>query len=203
MEPLLAFVLSLVPILLTIVVQPHPPICAAAQSNQLKAPFSMTSTQRLTTSSGIFAFGFCNTDPSLYPTQLLLAIWFDFGASNCTNKTVVWFARDPTSNRAVVATEQAVLTLDGSSWLSLVNGKRTLWSPSQQSGGGSTLVLVDSGNLQLLTTGGGGVSWQSFDHPTHTLLPGQNMTNSFWNISFIQEDRHGFLPWAFHPGRSR
>ncbi|GJN38841.1 hypothetical protein PR202_gb27919 [Eleusine coracana subsp. coracana] len=138
----------------------------------------MTPNQRLATSSGIYAFGFCNTDPNRHPTHLLLAIWFDFGASDCTNKTVVWFARDPTSNRAVVATKQAVLTLDGSSRLSLVDGKTTLWSPTSQQSGGSTLILLDSGNLQLLTAAGGGVSWQSFDHPTHTLLPGQNMTNS-------------------------
>ncbi|CAN6177520.1 unnamed protein product [Urochloa humidicola] len=126
---------------------------------------------------GIFAFGFCNIDPDLGTNQLLLAIWFDFGASDCTNKRVVWFLRDPTSNQTVVATKQSVLNLDNGK-LSLIDNQRILWSPRTRSG--STLELQDSGNLLFEASEGtgGGILWQSFNHPCHALLPGQTMTSS-------------------------
>ncbi|CAL5039413.1 unnamed protein product [Urochloa decumbens] len=176
MESLKSFVFSLASIRLIILGQPLQFISTAAQTNQLTAGSRIIPTQYLTSSSGLFAFGFCNVDPSINPQKLILAIWFDFGASNCSNKTVVWFARDPTSKSAVIATNGSVLILDDSTRLSLVDGQATLWSPSQQFG--STLMLLDSGNLQLIAAGRGGVSWESFHHPTHALLPGQNMTNS-------------------------
>ncbi|XP_062230128.1 G-type lectin S-receptor-like serine/threonine-protein kinase LECRK4 [Phragmites australis] len=200
MEPLLPFVLYLAPILLILLEQPRLFMSAAAQTNKLTVGSSITPigpTRYLTSSSGIFAFGFCNVDPSLHPTQLLLAIWFDFGASDCTNKTVVWFARDPASNQAVIATKQSVLSLDHSNRLSLVEGQTTLWSPGQHLG--STLVLLDSGSLQLLAVGvgGGGVSWQSFDYPTHTLLPGQNMTNTSRTYLLSKNTDTDFSPGRF------
>ena len=179
MKPVLSSVLHLAAVLLIILWQPLLFMGdAAAQANQLTLGSSITPAQYLTSSSGIFALGFCNVAPSLDPHQLLLAVWFDFGASDCTNKTVVWFARDPTSNSPVIATKQSVLRLDSNSSLSLVDGHTTLWSPPISQPFGSALVILDSGNLQLQAARRNGVSWQSFDHPTHALLPGQNMTNS-------------------------
>ncbi|XP_034591839.1 G-type lectin S-receptor-like serine/threonine-protein kinase LECRK3 [Setaria viridis] len=133
----------------------------------------MTSTQYLTSSSGIFVFGFCNIDPSNNSNQLLLAIWFNFGAPDSANKKVVWFARDLTSNRTVIATKQSVLKFAETGRVSLVDGQSELWSPSNPFG--SALVLQDSGNLQLISKDG--VPWESFSNPTDTLLPGQNMSN--------------------------
>uniref|UniRef100_A0A0A9FE23 non-specific serine/threonine protein kinase n=1 Tax=Arundo donax TaxID=35708 RepID=A0A0A9FE23_ARUDO len=193
MKSLISFVLHLAPLLVILLEQPHFRMGATALTN-LTAGSSISPKEHLTSPLGIFAFGFCNIDPQ-DPNQLLLAIWFDFGASECINKTVVWFTRDPTSNQAVIATKQAVLSLDGSNRLSLVDGHRTLWIPSQQFG--SALMLLDSGNLQLLAVEGVGLSWQSFDHPTHTLLPGQNMTKSSAQSLLSKNTDTDFSPGRF------
>ncbi|CAN6201097.1 unnamed protein product [Urochloa humidicola] len=132
----------------------------------------MTSTQYLTSSSGIFVFGFCNIDPSTNSNQLLLAIWFNIGAPDSANKKVVWFARDLASNRTVIATKQSVLKFADTGRVSLVDGQDELWSPSQPFG--SAFVLQDSGNLQLIAKDG--VPWESFGNPTDTLGSSQAKT---------------------------
>ncbi|CAL5041903.1 unnamed protein product [Urochloa decumbens] len=176
MEPLLSFGLcytALIFLILSLLEQPHLSMTTASETNQLTVGSTMTSTQYLTSSSGIFVFGFCNIDPSTNSNQLLLAIWFNIGAPDSTNKKVVWFARDLTSNRTVIATKQSVLKFTDTGRVSLVDGQNELWSPSQPFG--SALVLQDSGNLQLIAKDG--VPWESFGNPTDTLLPGQNMSN--------------------------
>ncbi|PVH47530.1 hypothetical protein PAHAL_4G081000 [Panicum hallii] len=134
----------------------------------------MRTTEYLTSSSGTFAFGFCNFNPSLSPNQFLLAIWFNFDAPESTNKKVVWFLRDPTSNSVVIARKHTILTFTNNGQLFLHDDQKLLWTNAKQFG--SDLVLQDSGNLQLLANGGA-VLWQSFDYPSDTLLPGQSMTN--------------------------
>lgn len=173
MEPWLPFVLYLAPILI-LLVQPHLFTDAASQTNRLRAGSDMRTTEYLTSSSGTFAFGFCNFNPSLSPNHFLLAIWFNFDAPESTNKKVVWFLRDLTSNSVVIARKHTILTFTANGQLFLHDDQMLLWTNAKLFG--SDLVLQDSGNLQLLANGGA-VLWQSFDYPSDTLLPGQSMTN--------------------------
>ncbi|RLM55568.1 G-type lectin S-receptor-like serine/threonine-protein kinase RLK1 [Panicum miliaceum] len=173
MEPWLPFVLYLAPILI-LLVQPHLFTDAASQTKRLRAGSDMRTTEYLTSSSGTFVFGFCNFNPSLSPNQFLLAIWFNFDAPESTNKKVVWFLRDQTSNSMVIARKHTILTFTANGQLFLHDDQMLLWTNAKQFG--SDLVLQDSGNLQLLANGGA-VLWQSFDYPSDTLLPGQSMTN--------------------------
>ncbi|KAJ8749117.1 hypothetical protein K2173_013724 [Erythroxylum novogranatense] len=86
----------------------------------------------------------------------------------------VWLAnRNPT-----FANDTGVLTLDASGNLRIVltNGSliQTIY-PGNESATNATAALLDSGNLVLKEANSMQVLWQSFDHPTDTLLPGMKL----------------------------
>ncbi|EFJ31261.1 hypothetical protein SELMODRAFT_440099 [Selaginella moellendorffii] len=81
------------------------------------------------------------------------------------------------------------------------NSSSSTTSPSSSSSG-DFLELLDSGNLRLVSRSSSssppsddqaGVVWQSFDHPTDTLLQGQNFTQAMRLVSSIsnQDPRSG------------
>jgi hypothetical protein len=141
--------------------------------SSLAAGDSLTPPNYITSPSGDFAFGFRALDNDSN-NSFLLAIWFRFDAGR-----VVWFAADPGSGSAVVAAGQSVVKLTASGQLSLLLQANPLWSPysGPSQNYGSLLVLRDTGNLQFFSAGDGKtVVWESFGHPTDTLLPGQVMS---------------------------
>ncbi|KAF0902787.1 hypothetical protein E2562_019116 [Oryza meyeriana var. granulata] len=146
------------PFLLAVLLhQPRPPVAANAAGNNLTAGNPLTPPGYITSPSGVFAFGFraLASDPTLF----VLATWFRLDGDGGDNSS----SSKPQSVLALVGTN------NGS------NGM--MWSPPVSSNvrRASVLVLLDSGNLQLLADGGGrnNVLWQSFRHPRDTLLPGQ------------------------------
>lgn len=178
MEPLLSIVhlRHLAPLFLFAMVFHLFLLLAETTPSNVNAGSSLKPPNYITSPSGDFGFGFRALDSD--PASFLLAIWFQLDG------TVVWFAADADTGSAVVATGQSVLslTVDGQLFLANSPGPGT-WNASHRSHG-SVLVLQlqDNGNLQLLdaaadnnTNTAGAVAWESFGHPTDTLLPGQIM----------------------------
>ncbi|KAK9084988.1 hypothetical protein Sjap_025399 [Stephania japonica] len=101
-------------------------------------------------------------------------------------------------NNPVYDSSHGVMKFDGRRNLAIFNGNATdpVWSTNSSVpiGGSSTVCkLLDSGNLVLLEQNKGGLLWQSFDHPTNTLLPGMKVGLSF---------KSG-LNWSFTSWKSR
>jgi hypothetical protein len=98
--------------------------------------------------------------------KLLLAI---------PERTIVWIAnRD---NPITTLASKSKLAVSNNSELVLSDFQgRTLWTTMASNGGagagaGAVAVLLDSGNFVIRSRNGTDIIWQSFDHPTGTILP--------------------------------
>lgn len=117
--------------------------------------------------SGIFAFGFYDT-PKGYAVCIFLA--------GILNGTVVWTAKE----------KNPVLPNDVD-YLSILEDKVRLFRYNYSQRGyvsyytfASTFEAISSGSMLdngnfVLYNSNGGVIWQTYDHPTDTLLPGQRL----------------------------
>ncbi|CAN6205126.1 unnamed protein product [Urochloa humidicola] len=158
-----------------------PALCAS--DDRLVPGKSLSPGTTIISDGGDFALGFFS--PSNFtPEKLYLGIWYN----NIPRLTVVWVA-----NREAPAISSSTPSLELTNMsdlvLSEVNG-RVLWttntttaasssSPSPTSNTtGSVAVLMNTGNL-ILRSPSGMVLWQSFDHPTDTLLPGMKIWRSY------------------------
>nr|XP_043620090.1 G-type lectin S-receptor-like serine/threonine-protein kinase LECRK1 [Erigeron canadensis] len=121
--------------------------------------------------SGLYAFGF-------YPQTRGYAVGVYI--AGIPERTVVWTAsRDhlPISNNATLRfTIDGGLTLDGTQGQEI-----NIYDIS----GASFASMQDNGNFVLYE--GTTVLWQSFDHPTDTLLTGQRLANGQTLISSVSE----------------
>ncbi|KAG6534487.1 hypothetical protein ZIOFF_008374 [Zingiber officinale] len=116
----------------------------------------------LLSNSSAFAFGFTRFGDN--SSAFLLSVVHQGSA------TVVWSANrgQPVSN-----SDDFVFDEDGNAYLQ--SGDAKIWSTDTRGKGVTRIQLLDSGNLVFLGDGGGsGPIWQSFDHPTDTLLPDQS-----------------------------
>uniref|UniRef100_A0A6N2K8S7 non-specific serine/threonine protein kinase n=1 Tax=Salix viminalis TaxID=40686 RepID=A0A6N2K8S7_SALVM len=119
-------------------------------------------------SSGEFAFGFRQMENKDY---FLLSIWYE----KIPEKTVVWYAmgEDPTDDLAVSRGSKVELTADSGLVLTDPQGNR-IWSSGGFLGTVSSGVMNDTGNFVLQDRNSDRL-WESFTHPTDTLLPTQIM----------------------------
>ncbi|MQM01968.1 hypothetical protein Taro_034730 [Colocasia esculenta] len=126
--------------------------------------------QTMVSAGGVFAMGFFNPGNST-ASQYYLGMWYN----GIPQRTVVWVA-----NRVNPLTDASgVLTVSGDGNIAVVDGKaRVLWSTNVTAeviSEDATAVLLDSGNFVLMAgqrqSSNSNVLWQSFDHPTDTLLP--------------------------------
>ncbi|KAG6630024.1 hypothetical protein CIPAW_14G126200, partial [Carya illinoinensis] len=106
--------------------------------------------------SGDFSFGFHRIGNGGY----LLAIWF----SKIPEKTIVWAAN---RNNLVPRGSKVQLTTDGQFVLNDPKGKE-IWGAVHS--GVAHAAMLDSGNL-VLATQNSVYLWESFNHPTDTILP--------------------------------
>ncbi|KAH7523681.1 hypothetical protein FEM48_Zijuj06G0037600 [Ziziphus jujuba var. spinosa] len=123
----------------------------------------------LSSPNGIFAAGFYPVGQNAY----CFAVWFNMKSYD-GSLTVVWIAnRDQPVNG-----KRSKLSLLKSGNLILTDaGQLPVWATSTSSNSSLRLQLHNSGNLVLHNFEGRSLPlWQSFDSPTHTLLPGQPLS---------------------------
>ncbi|KAG5539474.1 hypothetical protein RHGRI_019875 [Rhododendron griersonianum] len=139
----------------------------------------------LVSSGETFALGFFSPENS---SRRYVGIWYN----KIPKQTVVWVSnRDSPINGT-----SGVLSLNRDGNLVIYDNtrNRTVWQ-TNVSAVSYSARLLDSGNLVLFQgdSGSGGVVWQSFDHPTNTLLP--NMK--------LGLDRRTDLEWFLTSWKSR
>lgn len=124
----------------------------------------------LVSADGAFACGFY----AVSPTVFTFSVWF----ARAADRAVVWSAVSPT-RRLFVHSQGSRISLDkrrGALTLTDYDGE-LVWNSSTAADLGSAARLRDSGNL-VVEDEKGKVLWQSFDHPTDTLLPTQRLIGS-------------------------
>ncbi|KAK9075911.1 hypothetical protein SSX86_004241 [Deinandra increscens subsp. villosa] len=143
----------------------------------------LTEADTLVSPAGTFELGFFTPGSS---GNRYLGIWY----KKISVRTVVWVAN---RDRPVTVASSGVLRIVRSGNLVLVNGNDgiTMWSSNTTSSSSSTpnaiAKLDDMGNLVVMTDKNR-ILWQSFDHPTDTLLPGMKFGREFltgreWRLS--------------------
>ncbi|CAA0411177.1 unnamed protein product [Arabidopsis thaliana] len=120
--------------------------------------------------SGDFAFGFRKIQPN---DGFTLSIWFD----KISDKTIVWHAQAVNTTTGLVPNGSKVtLTADGGLVIADPRGQE-LWR-ALSGGSVSRGRFTDDGNFVLFRDGSEDsdeVLWSSFENPTDTLLPNQNI----------------------------
>ncbi|CAL9107878.1 unnamed protein product [Musa textilis] len=122
--------------------------------------------ETLVSDGGAFALGFFS--PTNSTTDFYVGMWYN----DIPEKSVIWVA-----NREKPITDSSpTLRISDDSNLVVVDAKGGLLWSSNLSGLGepgseAAAVLLNSGNL-VLQADSNSMLWQSFDHPTDTILPG-------------------------------
>lgn len=115
-----------------------------------------------------FGFGFTNPQEV---TQYFLAV------IHLNSRKIVW-----TANRASPVSNSDKFVFDEKGNVILYRGGNVVWSTDTMDKGVSALALMDSGNLALLGNDNA-VIWQSFSHPTDTLLSNQGFVEGMRLVS--------------------
>ena len=137
----------------------------------------------LVSTQGNFKLGFFELKSNNY----YLGIWYNNLA--VLQENIVWVANRDTpifNNSGSLTT--LTLTIDGYGNLKILyNGGLSVVLYSGQEVSNTSAVLLDNGNFVLLEQSTGRQLWQSFDYPTHTLLPGMKLgvnqkTGQTWSL---------------------
>ncbi|OIW15008.1 hypothetical protein TanjilG_24117 [Lupinus angustifolius] len=137
---------------------------------------------------GEFAFGFITTPYD--PTKFLL------GVVHVATSTLVWSA-----NRAIPVSNSDNFVFDDKGNVLLQKSGTVIWSTNTSGKGVSSMELQETGNLVLLGNDNSTIIWQSFNHPTDTLLPKQDFTEgmklvsepSSNNFTYVLEIKSGIV----------
>ncbi|PUZ49083.1 hypothetical protein GQ55_7G297000 [Panicum hallii var. hallii] len=153
---------------------------AAIASDTLNNGGNITDGETLVSAAGSFTLGFFS--PTGVPAKRYLGIWF-----TASPDAVCWVAnRDtPLSNNT-----SGVLVIASTGILRLLDGSgQTAWSSNTTRSAPAVAQLLDTGNLVVREQSSGGeVQWQSFDHPSNTLLAGMRLgmdpqTGAEWSLT--------------------
>ncbi|CAN6170035.1 unnamed protein product [Urochloa humidicola] len=136
----------------------------------------------LLSNGSVFGFGFVTNSVSDTTSYLLAVV-------HLATTSVVWSAN---ANYPVSHSDNFVFDKDGNAYLQ--SGGSTIWTANISGKGGTTMQLLDSGNLVAFGKDSSSPLWQSFSHPTDTLLSGQSfiegmtlMPQPYW--SALQDNR--------------
>ncbi|XP_075667800.1 G-type lectin S-receptor-like serine/threonine-protein kinase CES101 [Castanea sativa] len=138
----------------------------------------------LVSAQGNFRLGFFKLESNNY----YLGIWYNNLA--VLQENIVWVANRDTpifNNSGSLTT--LTLTIDGYGNLKILynGGLSSVVLYSGQEVSNTSAVLLDTGNFVLLEQSTGQQLWQSFDYPSHTLLPGMKLgfnwkTGHTWSL---------------------
>ena len=142
--------------------------------DQLTHAKPLTHSNMLISKSGDFALGFFS--PANISKNFYLGIWYH---SLPGPRTVVWVAN---RDNPITTPSSAVLIITNSSDLVLSDSNgHNIWRTANNMTAGAArahAVLLDSGNFVLCLPNATEV-WQSFDHPTDTILPTMKFLYSY------------------------
>ena len=124
--------------------------------------------------SGDFAFGF----QQIGNGGFLLAIWFN----KVPEKTIIWSAN---SDNPTPRGSKVELTTDGEFILNDQKGKQ-MWKADLIGPGVAYAAMLDTGNF-VLASHDSTYLWQSFNHPTDTILPTQILNQGIKLIALFSE----------------
>ncbi|KAG2571419.1 hypothetical protein PVAP13_7KG399201 [Panicum virgatum] len=156
---------------------------AAVASDTLNTGGNITDGETLVSAAGSFTLGFFS--PTDVPAKRYLGIWFTASPDD-----VCWVDNHdaPLSN-----TTSGVLEIAATGILRLLDGGsgQTAWSSNTTRSALAVARLLDTGNLAVREQSGdgaGAVLWQSFDHPSNTLLAGMRLgvdprTGTEWSLT--------------------
>ncbi|MQM14797.1 hypothetical protein Taro_047731 [Colocasia esculenta] len=141
---------------------------SATAEDRLTPRRPLSINQTIVSSGGAFALGFFSPASSR-SRRAYVGIWYN---NIRGDKTVVWVA----NRRKPLMDSGGVFTISGEGNIVLMDGNGgLLWSSnvSEVHNRSSGAVLLDNGNLVLrgAAQGEDDILWQSFDHPTDTMLP--------------------------------
>ncbi|KAJ3670325.1 hypothetical protein LUZ60_010649 [Juncus effusus] len=144
---------------------------------------SLMGNQTLVSKQGQFELGFFK--PNENSNNYYIGIWY----KNIPTQTAVWVANrvepvtDPNSSELKISNDGNLVLLNSSN--------HQIWSTSTTSKA-THATLLDTSNL-VLTNKSGSIVWQSFDHPTNTLMPG-----GWAGYNKITREYNSFTCWESH-----
>ncbi|CAL9013171.1 unnamed protein product [Prunus brigantina] len=187
-------------------------VCLAADT--IAANQSLSGDQTIVSAGKVFELGFFKPGNS---SNYYIGMWYS--KQLVSLETIVWVANreTPISDRF-----SSVLRISDDNLVLFNESNTPIWSTnlaSTTTSGSTEAVLLDSGNLVLRTAGSNANTseplWQSFDHPTHTWLPGArigfNTVTTSWKSSedpapglfSLQLDPNGSNAYLIFWNRSR
>ena len=164
--------LLLLSLLLLLILAPKAAL-ASSGATRLGKGRRLTDGETLVSVGGTFTLGFFSPGVS---TRRYLGIWFSVSPD-----AISWVAnRDrplsDNSGRLVFTDSGNLLLLHGSA------GHITAWSSNSTSTSSlAHLELLDTGNFVVRDPASSTFFWQSFDHPSNTLLAGMKMGKNLWS----------------------
>ncbi|KAJ4744250.1 Serine/threonine-protein kinase [Rhynchospora pubera] len=140
---------------------------------------SLSAQETLVSSGGVFTLGFFPAGKYKY-----LGIWY----TKISQQTVVWVANrdNPINDTSSVLT----ISSNGSNLQLQSSSNNVLWSTSISANLVNPFAqLLDTGNFVLKENNTDNIAWQSFDHPTDTMLPGLK-------VGFISGQYRNLVSWS-------
>ncbi|KAH9792839.1 G-type lectin S-receptor-like serine/threonine-protein kinase [Citrus sinensis] len=138
---------------------------SSAARDSISANQSLSGDQTIVSAGGVFELGFFKPGNS---SNYYIGIWY----KKLPEQTIVWVAN---REKPVPDKNSSVLRISDGNLVLLNESKKPIWSTSLNASNTTAsieAVVLDEGNLVLRDSSANSTLWQSFDHPTHTWLPG-------------------------------
>ncbi|KAF8651284.1 hypothetical protein HU200_063534 [Digitaria exilis] len=146
-----------------------PTAFAGGVSDTLGTGRNITDNETLVSADGTFTLGFFS--PGSSSTKRYLGVWF-----TVSGDAVCWVAN---GDRPING-NSGVLVISNTGSLLLLDGGQITWSTNSSFASSAEAQLLDNGNLVVRDHGSSAILWQSFDHPSNTLLSGMKLGKNTW-----------------------